>query len=117
MLKLTLPDNITDSGLAIPESTPKTLIEVDSENLPYACQCPLCGGLFNIPEGLLYKVEEDVLADENFGAEVSAEGGTNIDIDTGGGGFDEGISSSSSTQTYSTTSSSTGVGEADDISI
>ncbi len=115
MIKMQLPDNLKDSGLAMPESTPKTLIEVDSENLPYACQCPLCGGLFNIPEGLLYKIEEDSLEDADFGAEVAAKGGTNVEVDTGGG-FDEGISSSS-TQTSSTSSSSTGVGEADDTSI
>jgi hypothetical protein len=115
MIKMQLPDNLKDSGLAMPDSTPKTLIEVDSENLPYACQCPLCGGLFNIPEGLLYKIEEDSLKDADFGAEVTAKGGTDIDIDTGGG-FDESIGSSS-TQTSSTSYSNTGVGEADDTSI
>ena len=66
MLKLTLPDDLKDSGLAMPGSTPRTLIQVDTENLPYACQCPLCGGLFSIPEGLLYKVEEDALLDGEF---------------------------------------------------
>lgn len=108
-----LPDNIKDSGLAMPESTPKTLIEVDSENLPYACQCPCCGALFTIPEGLLYKIEDDSLADENFDAEVSAKNGTDIDIDMGGAGNDSGISSSA-TETSRVTSSESGVGDSDD---
>lgn len=56
-------------GLALPESTPQTLIEVDSESLPYACQCPLCGGLFQIPEGLLYRIEDDNYADEDSDTE------------------------------------------------
>ena len=108
-----LPDNIKDSGLAMPESTPKTLIEVYSENLPYACQCPCCGALFTIPEGLLYKIEDDSLADENFDAEISAKNGTDIDIDMGGAGNDSGISSSA-TETSRVTSSESGVGDSDD---
>lgn len=82
MLKLTLPSNIKDSGLAMPGSTPRTLIQVDTENLPYACQCPLCGGLFSIPEGLLYKVEEDALLDGEFTDDDANGTGpeTNIDM-------------------------------------
>ena len=57
------------TGLALPESTPQTLIEVDSASLPYACQCPLCGGLFQIPEGLLYRIEDDSYADEDSGTD------------------------------------------------
>lgn len=115
MIRMQLPDNIKDSGLALPESTPKTLIEVNSENLPYACQCPLCGGLFNIPEGLLYKIEEDSLLDGEFGAEVTPKGGPDIEVGQGGPGPDNSISSSS-TQT-TTTTTSTGVGESDDTII
>lgn len=80
MIKLTLPDNIKDSGLSLPGSTPKTLVEISSESLPYACQCPLCGGLFEIPEGLLYKIEEDELLDGEFGADIESNG-TDINID------------------------------------
>lgn len=57
------------TGLALPESTPQTLIEVDSESLPYACQCPLCGGLFKIPEGLLYRIQDDSFEDSDSGTE------------------------------------------------
>ena len=88
MLRLELPNDVKDSGLALPESTPKTLVQIEGENLPYACQCPCCGSLFNIPEGLLYK-EPD---------------------------FDEG-GASSSTQESRTTSSATEVGESDDTFI
>lgn len=82
-----LPENITNTGLAMPGSTPRTLIEVDSENLPYACQCPCCGALFNIPEGLLYKIEEDSLADGDFASDVEGEGmpDVNIDVESSGG--------------------------------
>lgn len=83
MLKLTLPKDIIDSGLAMPGSTPRTLVQVDAESLPYACQCPLCGGLFNIPEGLLYRVEEDALLDGEFtdnDAATGSDSGTDIDI-------------------------------------
>lgn len=62
MLRLRKSEN---EGLALPEATPQTLIEVDSQSLPYACQCPLCGGLFQIPEGLLYRIEDDNYADED----------------------------------------------------
>lgn len=84
MIKLTLPDNLKDSGLALPQSTPKTLIEVSGENLPYACQCPCCGSLFNIPEGLLYKIEEDELLDGTFDTDGDGSSETdNINIDMG----------------------------------
>lgn len=109
MLKLTLPQNITESGLALPTSTPRTLIEVDSENLPYACQCPLCGGLFNIPEGLLYKIEEDNLLDGTF--DVANAENTDIDIDMGSSMSD----SNSSAPTGE--SSNAEVGESNDTAI
>lgn len=87
MLKLELPNNIKDSGLSLPESTPKTLIQIEGENLPYACQCPCCGSIFNIPEGLLYKIEEDTLVDGDLGAEASeGKSRTDIDIDMGDAG-------------------------------
>lgn len=84
MIKLTLPDNLKDSGLALPQSTPKTLIEVSGENLPYACQCPCCGSLFNIPEGLLYKVEDDALLDGTFDTDGNISDETDVNIDMGG---------------------------------
>lgn len=112
MIKLSLPDDIKDSGLAIPESTPRTLVQIDGESLPYACQCPCCGSLFNIPEGLLYKVEEDVLLDGDFGAEPEEKGGPDIDIDVGGPG--ESSDSGSTVSSTTTTTSESGVGESDD---
>lgn len=57
-------------GLAIPESEPVTLIEVSSENLPYGCQCPLCGGIFQIPQSTLYKLEDDNIQDIDSDTEV-----------------------------------------------
>jgi len=114
MLRLELPNDVKDSGLALPESTPKTLVQIEGENLPYACQCPCCGSLFNIPEGLLYKIEEDTLIDGDLGAEAAeGEAQTDIDVTMGEPNFDEG-GVSSSTQESSTTSSATGVGESDD---
>lgn len=115
MIKMKLPDNLANSGLALPESTPKTLIEISSESLPYACQCPLCGGLFDIPEGLLYKVEEDALLDGDFNTEMS-DNDTDVDINSDDSGMST-ESSSSSTQMSGTTSSATGVGETDDTTI
>lgn len=114
MLRLKLPDDSIDSGLALPQSTPKTLVQIEGENLPYACQCPCCGALFNIPEGLLYKIEEDTLIDGDLGAEAAeGEAQTDIDVNMGEPGFDEsGVSSS--TQESRTTASVTGVGESDD---
>lgn len=112
MVKIQLPENIRDSGLALPESTPKTLIEVSSESLPYACQCPLCGGLFNIPEGLLYKIEEDNLVDGDFDTEMTAESNSDIDINT-----PSSESEPSPTSMSDTASADTGVGEANDTAI
>jgi len=82
MIRLQLPKNIMDSGLSLPESTPKTLIQVEGESLPYACQCPLCGGLFDIPEGLLYKVEEDALLDGDLIDENSDGTDVNVDVNS-----------------------------------
>lgn len=109
MLRMELPDNIKDSGLALPTSTPRTLIEVDSESLPYACQCPCCGSLFNIPEGLLYKVEEDDLLDGNFSAEAAeAEATSEVDRDIPDSVMNE------SPAAEPAESSATGVGESND---
>lgn len=82
MIRLELPKNIMDSGLSLPESTPKTLIQVEGESLPYACQCPLCGGLFDIPEGLLYKVEEDALLDGDLIDENDEGTDVNVDVNS-----------------------------------
>lgn len=109
MIKLTLPEGILDSGLAMPESTPRTLIEVDNENLPYACQCPLCGGLFNIPEGLLYKVEEDALLDGDFDVAAEPEGGSELDINV-----DSGMSDTNESAPMSSGTAEVGVGEVND---
>jgi hypothetical protein len=114
MIRMKLPENITNSGLAMPESTPKTLIEINGESLPYACQCPLCGGLFDIPEGLLYKVEEDTLKDGDFDAEATGSG-DDIDIDAGESSVDAG-GSSEPTQS-SAASDVMGVGETSDTAI
>lgn len=74
MLRLkTKNHDVKDEYLSIPDSQPVTLLQVSSENLPYACQCPLCGGVFEIPEGILYKVEEDDLPDEESNVEMSEE--------------------------------------------
>lgn len=109
MLRIELPDNIKDSGLALPTSTPRTLVEVDSESLPYACQCPCCGSLFNIPEGLLYKVEEDTLLDGDFGAEAAeAEAAGEVEGEIPDSVIDE------SPAAGPTESSAAGVGESDD---
>lgn len=117
MLRLELSNDVKDSGLALPESTPKTLVQIEGENLPYACQCPCCGALFNIPEGLLYKIEEDTLIDGDLGAEAAeGEAQTDIDVNMGEPSFDGG-GVSSPTQESSTTSSATEVGESNDTFI
>jgi len=67
MLRLKAPKN----GLALPTSTPVTLIEVDS-NLPYAIQCPCCGVISQLSETLLYKIEDDDFTDVDSNAEFSA---------------------------------------------
>lgn len=61
----------TEEYLALPGAEPVTLVEIPGDNLDYACQCPLCGGIFNIPEGVLYKIEEDDIEDVDSGAEPS----------------------------------------------
>ena len=67
MLRLKAPNN----GLALPTSTPVTLIEVDS-NLPYAVQCPCCGVISQLSDTLLYKIEDDDFNDVDSDAEFSA---------------------------------------------
>ena len=100
MIRLKVP---RDNGLALPKSTPVTLVEISSESLPYACQCPLCGEVFQIPEALLYKVEEDDFADEDLAEFEEADGSTTAkgsysDVaemgggSFGGGGIDMGAS-------------------------
>ena len=90
MIRLKIP---REDGLALPKSTPVTLVEISSESLPYACQCPLCGEVFQIPEALLYKVEEDDFADEDLAEFSDAEGSTTAkgsysDVaEMGGGSF------------------------------
>lgn len=87
-------------GLALPESTPQTLIEVDSESLPYACQCPLCGGLFQIPEGLLYRIEDDNYADEDSDTEFEQmrSSSSSSGSDFGGADFESSVTSTGSTE-------------------
>ena len=99
MIRLKIP---RDDGLALPKSTPVTLVEISSESLPYACQCPLCGEVFQIPEALLYKVEDDDFADDDLAEFEEADGSTTAkggysDVSTGndnfgGGGMDMGTS-------------------------
>lgn len=67
-LKTQLHD-VKDDYLSLPNAQPLTLLQVSSENLPYACQCPLCGGIFEIPKGILYEIEEDDIPDTNSGVE------------------------------------------------
>lgn len=101
------------TGLALPESTPQTLIEVDSASLPYACQCPLCGGLFQIPEGLLYRIEDDSYADEDSGTDFEQMSNSSDGSYFGGGG-DVLESSSSITSTGSATPAG---GDVDDSTV
>lgn len=100
MIRLKIP---REDGLALPKSTPVTLVEISSESLPYACQCPLCGEVFQIPEALLYKVEEDDFADDDLAEFSEADGSTTAkgsysDVSEmgggsfGGGGIDMGAS-------------------------
>lgn len=88
MLRLKRPE---EKGLAMPESTPVTLIQVDSDNLPYACHCPLCGGIFQLPEALLYKVQEDAFEDEDQGAEPTEVKGSSTSMGSEGPGMETGF--------------------------
>lgn len=66
MLRLkTQNHRVTDEYLALPEAQPVTLLQVSNENLPYACQCPLCGGIFEIPRGTIYRIEESDLEENS----------------------------------------------------
>lgn len=58
-----------DIRLALPDAEPVTIVKINNESLPYACQCPLCGGIFDIPQGVLYRIEEDEFEDIDSGAE------------------------------------------------
>ena len=60
-----------DEFLALPGAEPVTLVRVSSKNLPFGCQCPFCGELFELPQGNLYKIEDDEYADIDSGAELS----------------------------------------------
>lgn len=90
MIRLKIP---REDGLALPKSTPVTLVEISSESLPYACQCPLCGEVFQIPEALLYKVEDDDFADDDLAefeeadGSTTAKGGYSDIAEMGGGSF------------------------------
>lgn len=87
MIRLQLKNenhSVKDEYLALPGAQPLTLHRVSSENLPYACQCPLCGGLFEIPTGILYKIEEDNLEDKESGLNTIGPSGGNKPQ---GGGF------------------------------
>lgn len=70
-----------DDFLAIPDAQPITLHEVRSDNLPYACQCPLCGGIFEIPTGILYEISDDTYEDKE--SDVDTLGPNNSDIESG----------------------------------
>lgn len=111
MIKLQLPENIMDTGLAMPTSTPRTLIEIDGQSLPYACQCPCCGSLFNIPEGLLFKVEDDEFLDDTFETE-GGDSEASVDIDVTGS--EESNPGGSSTSPAESASSTSEVGESND---
>lgn len=58
-----------DDYLALPGAEPLTILQVANDNLPYACQCPLCGGTFQIPQGVLYEIEDDNIPDIDSGTE------------------------------------------------
>lgn len=60
-----------DEFLAIPGAEPVTLLQVANDNLPYGCQCPLCGGIFEIPQGILYRIEQDDIPDIDSDSEFS----------------------------------------------
>ena len=81
-----------DEYLALPGAEPVTLVQVSTENLPFGCQCPLCGGLFELPQGLLYRIENDELPDIDSDAQLADrftgkpeglgfEEGENVDAD------------------------------------
>ena len=100
-------------GLALPTATPQTLIEVDSSSLPYACQCPLCGGLFQIPEGLLYRIQDDSYDDADSDTDFEQ-----MSNRPGGSEFGpEADSFESSTSITSTGSSELAGGELDDSTL
>lgn len=84
MLRLKRTVKPDDMYLALPDAEPVTLLQVSSENLPYACQCPLCGGIFDIPKGILYKIEDDGIDDIDSGSEANGTGGMASSGDAGG---------------------------------
>lgn len=89
MIRLRLKNvnhDVKDDFLALPGAQPLTLHEVDSENLPYACQCPLCGGLFELPTGVLYEIKDDTLEDGESG--LTPEGPADSGEGDTGGFFD-----------------------------
>lgn len=77
-LKKRIPEEDDNAFLAMPDAEPLTLYEIPGDTLPYACQCPLCGGVFQIPTGVLYRVDEDTeedteeeeILDEDVGEEL-----------------------------------------------
>lgn len=82
--------SVEDDFLALPGAQPLTLHQVSAENLPYACQCPLCGGLFELPTGILYKLEDDNIEDGESDLEAIGPEGPGPGEDMGGGFFNEG---------------------------
>lgn len=73
MIRLRLKNNNKpeDTFLALPGSEPVTLISLPTEGLPYACQCPLCGGIFEIPNSTVFRIEDDGFEDIDSDAEVT----------------------------------------------
>jgi hypothetical protein len=67
---LRLKKQANEAYLALPGAEPVTMHEIPGDSLPYACQCPLCGGIFQIPTGILYKIEDDGIADGTFDGDV-----------------------------------------------
>lgn len=74
---------VEDEFLVLPDAQPVTLHQIDSSSLPYACQCPLCGGLFELPTGILYKIEDDDIDDRPSGVNTIGPSNrtTNFDND------------------------------------
>lgn len=108
MLRLKKHPKRDDEYLALPGAEPVTLYEFPSKNLPYACQCPLCGGLFNIPESTVYKLEDDDYEDVDSETEPKGPGRGPGLMEEAGNEFSE----EANTQTERTAPEETGGEEA-----
>lgn len=64
-----------DVYLALPGSKPVTLKVTDTDVLPYGCQCPLCGGMFEIPKANVFHIEPDNIVDKKSNIQSSGDGG------------------------------------------